>query len=375
MSELRAMPTPQRIVMTTDTVGGVWQYTLELAAGCAAAGAAVQIVTMGPGPGDDRRREVDRIDGVELRHLDVPLDWMANEEEALREAADGLSCYLSGFSPDLLHLSGVSLAAFDWPVPVVSTMHSCLPSWWATMRREPLPREWHWHREVALRGLTAADRVIAPTAAFAEGLRDLYGPLPRLRIVHNGRTPPPSSHARGKQPFTVAAGRFWDEAKGVDTLDAAAARMETPLVLAGSLTGPAGQGVRVRAARSCGSLPEAELHTLMAEAAVFVSASRYEPFGLGVLEAAQRRCALVLSDIPTFRELWDGIAVFVPPDDPSAFARTIDELADDPARAEWLGIDAFQRARRYSAERMVGRTLAVYRECITADLAAAVAEA
>lgn len=375
MSELRAMPTPQRVVMTTDTVGGVWQYTLELAAGCAAAGAAVQIVTMGPGPDDERRREVERLDGVELRHLDVSLDWMAKDEEALREAADGLSCYLSGFSPDLLHLSGVSLAAFDWRVPVVSTMHSCLPSWWAAMRQEPLPREWRWHREVALRGLAAADRVIAPTAAFGDALQDLYGRVPRLRIVHNGRTPPPSSHARGKHPFALAAGRFWDDAKGLDTLDAAAARMDTPLVLAGPLTGPSGEGGRVRAARSCGSLPEAELHTLMTESAIFVSASRYEPFGLGVLEAAQRRCALVLSDIPTFRELWGGVAVFLSPDDPGAFARAVDELADDPARAERLGIDASQRARRYSGERMAARTLAVYRECITADLAIAVAEA
>ena len=37
----------------------------------------------------------------------------------------------------------------------------------------------------------------------------------------------------------------------------------------------------------------------------------YEPFGLAVLEAAQAGCALVLSDIPTFRELWDGAALFV----------------------------------------------------------------
>ena len=44
---------------------------------------------------------------------------------------------------------------------------------------------------------------------------------------------------------------------------------------------------------------------------IFVSVSRYEPFGLAVLEAAHAGCALVLSDIPTFRELWQGAASFV----------------------------------------------------------------
>ena len=39
--------------------------------------------------------------------------------------------------------------------------------------------------------------------------------------------------------------------------------------------------------------------------------ARYEPFGLAVLEAAQAGMRLVLSDIPSFRELWDGAATFV----------------------------------------------------------------
>ncbi len=51
--------------------------------------------------------------------------------------------------------------------------------------------------------------------------------------------------------------------------------------------------------------------TAYAAATVFASMARYEPFGLAVLEAAQAGMRLVLSDIPTFRELWDGAAIFV----------------------------------------------------------------
>ena len=95
---------------------------------------------------------------------------------------------------------------------------------------------------------------------------------------------------------------------------------------------------------------------------IFASAARYEPFGLGVLEAAQAGCALVLSDIPTFRELWEGAAVFVPAEDPQAFAAAFRQLLADPEEAEWLGRLARVRAGRYTVERMVEGMLDVYRE-------------
>src|SRR5207248_306231 len=86
------------------------------------------------------------------------------------------------------------------------------------------------------------------------------------------------------------------------------------------------------------------------------------PFGLGVLEAAQAGCALVLSDIPTFRELWEGAALFAPPEDPAAFADAFDKLLADPEEAEWLGRLARVRAARYSVEAMVSGTLELYGE-------------
>jgi len=99
---------------------------------------------------------------------------------------------------------------------------------------------------------------------------------------------------------------------------------------------------------------------LLACAAVFVSAARYEPFGLAVLEAAQAGCALVLSDIPTFRELWDGAARFVAPQDEAAIAAAITAVLDDPAERGGLEAAARERARRYTLEAMAEGMLAVY---------------
>jgi len=93
---------------------------------------------------------------------------------------------------------------------------------------------------------------------------------------------------------------------------------------------------------------------------VFASVSRYEPFGLAVLEAAQAACALVLSDIPTFRELWNGAAVFVPPEDPVALAGAFTTLLHDPAAVERQGALAQARAAGFSPSRTADATWAVH---------------
>ena len=93
---------------------------------------------------------------------------------------------------------------------------------------------------------------------------------------------------------------------------------------------------------------------------VFVSTARYEPFGLAVLEAAEAGCALVLSDIPTFRELWDGAACFVPPDDDAAVADAIEQLANDARQRTLYASAARRRARRYTPEVMAAKVRAIY---------------
>ena len=78
---------------------------------------------------------------------------------------------------------------------------------------------------------------------------------------------------------------------------------------------------------------------------------RFEPFGLAVLEAARAGCALVLSDIATFRELWDGAALFVAR---RRRRRALPRDRDADRRcaicACRLGEQARRRARRYTPQ-------------------------
>jgi glycosyltransferase involved in cell wall biosynthesis len=102
----------------------------------------------------------------------------------------------------------------------------------------------------------------------------------------------------------------------------------------------------------------------MRRAAIFVSPALYEPFGLGVLEAASSGCALVLADIPTFRELWDGAAVFADPRDAAALTQAIATLCRDSDLAADLQMKARTRATRYALDTAVNRYCALYRRLI-----------
>jgi glycosyltransferase involved in cell wall biosynthesis len=169
--------------------------------------------------------------------------------------------------------------------------------------------------------------------------------------------------------FAFTAGRLWDEGKNVAALDRAAAGLAVPLYAAGPTQGPNGAGIGFEHVRALGSLGEKELARWLAAKPVFVSAALYEPFGLAVLEAAAAGCPLVLSDIPTFRELWDGAARFVPAMDHAGFTRIVGEIVGDDALRAELGRAAKERSGLYTVDAMASKMLAIYRELAAAPVA------
>jgi glycosyltransferase involved in cell wall biosynthesis len=105
----------------------------------------------------------------------------------------------------------------------------------------------------------------------------------------------------------------------------------------------------------------------LGRAAIFAASARYEPFGLGILEAAASGCALVLGDIPSLRENWQGAALFIAPDDPKAWRGALRHLIDDAGERAQLASAAQQRARGFSREAMARRYMALYREMVGDD--------
>ena len=361
--------------MTADAVGGVWTYALDLGRELARSGLRVTLAVIGPAPSADGRIEAEAA-GLHLRHLGGELDWTAASEPEVAASAAHLSALASELRPHLLHLNSPALAAFrPFPVPVLAACHSCVATWWSAVKGEaPLPPDLVWRARLTARGYAAADTLIAPSRAFAEATRDAYD-LPVVpEIVLNGRSLPPPFRDTSLNPLrgqlspgesihdvaVFTAGRLWDEGKDVMTLDRAIGRTGLPALAAGPPAGPNGQGVTLQHVRAPGRLRHSDIEGCLASRPIFVSSSLYEPFGLAVLEAAQAGCPLALSDIATFRELWDGAAVFFPPGDDLALAARLEALAGDPDRRAALGDAARARAAHYTASAMSAAALQVY---------------
>ena len=199
---------------------------------------------------------------------------------------------------------------------------------------------------------------MAPTRAFLEQVQALYGPLERARWIWNGRAA--GALRADKEPLIFAAGRVWDEAKNLGALAGIAHRLSWPLAIAGPGEPGRVNGHEPGAALWLGPLPAEAMQGWYARASVFALPSRYEPFGLAALDAALAGCALVLGDIPTLRELWDGAALFVPPDDDDALASALNALVEKPELLWLLGGLARSRAEGYSAARMTAGYLNAY---------------
>lgn len=354
------------LLMTADAVGGVWTYALELARGLAASGVRTTLAVLGPPPGPDQEADARPVPGLTLRDLDLPLDWTADRPEDVEAAAVAVADLAAEIGADVVQLNSVALAAGGgFTVPVVAVCHSCLATWWDAVRgTQALPEDFVWRVRLAARGMTHVDALMAPTAAFAQATARAYGLAQPPVTVRNGRTAPAARRVPQGAPeglFAFTAGRLWDEGKDVAAIDRAAGRVGLPVLAAGPPVGPNGARIVLDHVKPLGRLPEDEVRDWLGLGPVFVSMARYEPFGLAVLEAAQAGCPLVLSDIPTFVELWGGAAEFVQPGDDEALAAALTRLAEDPGLRRRLGEAARERARQYTPDAMAEGALRVYR--------------
>ena len=344
----------RRLLLTTDAVGGIWRYSIDLAGGLSQRGHDVTLAVLGPAAGAGQRAEAGAVPGLTLVETGLPLDWTADTAAALANASARLASLaaLTGAGGVLLHAPAL-LGDARWPAPVVVVAHSCVGTWWRAVRGGAPPAGFAWRIAATGAGLRAAAGVIAPSAAHAAAVRDVYGPV-NVRVVHNGSASVPGAGERGRAVLT--AGRLWDDAKGAAAIDRAARGLGVPVWAAGPVSGPNGAWVDLPHLQLLGTLDAAGMADACARASVFVSMARYEPFGLSVLEAARAGMHLVLSDIPTFRELWDGAAAFTSEDGlPQALAAALDRPGDGGARA---------RAMRYTVDTMVDGTLAAMRETV-----------
>lgn len=230
--------------------------------------------------------------------------------------------------------------------------------------------------------LQQARMLITDTATVRQELIDVFGVAPdRVRSVALGipqvRTDPDLSplHAlelrQGRYILCVST---FEPRKRIDRLVAAyralpqAAREAFPLVLAGaegwhneSLNTLIEEAARDGTVRRLGFVPQHLLDVLYAGAGLFIYPSRYEGFGLPVVEAMAHGVPCIIGNAACLVEVAQGAAVVVDPDDVDAFADAIAGALADPTWREQAATAGRATANGYSWDKCVAETAEVYR--------------
>lgn len=357
---------PLHVLMTADAVGGVWTYATALMDALQPADVTFTLAVMGPTPSASQRERVDAMSNVRLRAHPYRLEWMPDCDRDVHTAGRWLQRLVQRIAPDVVHVNGYAHAALPFGRPALSVAHRCVRSWWRAVKHEPAPASWNAYTRRVQAGLAASARVVAPTQAMAEALRREYAFNGPIAVIANGLPPVPRPHQlasyASKESCIFAAGRFWDEAKNLAVLDDIAAGLPWPVIVAGDVEGPGSTAHAPRHLWHLGAIDRTDVQHRLARAAIYVHPARYEPFGLGALEAAQAGCALVLGDIPSLREVWGDAAIYVDPDDRAGLRQALITLiADRPLRAR-LAAMARARAGLFSDRRMAEQYLALYQK-------------
>lgn len=354
------MRVPARMLMTADTIGGVWTYSLELCRALAAHGTRITLATSGAPLSPCQRAGAAAVPELDIRESAYRLEWMEEPWADVNAASRWLTVLSEEIKPNIIHLNEYSQGAVSWSAPCIVVAHSCVVSWWHAVHRTDPPNEWSAYRRRVQSGLESANGVVAVSRTMADSLEKHYGIRHSSVVYNGGRTPASKQSCGAKENFILTCGRAWDAAKNISAVNAIAPALDWPVYVAGETAHPQGGMASLHHTQTLGRLSEPELRAWLDRASIFALPSKYEPFGLSVLEAAQSGCALALGDIPSLRELWEGAALFVDPFDNDSIATGLRSVIQSVDLRLNLAEEAAKRALAFSTKRMLAGYLDVY---------------
>jgi alpha-1,3-rhamnosyl/mannosyltransferase len=188
-------------------------------------------------------------------------------------------------------------------------------------------------------------------------VQDRYGLSPRW-FVFNAMTWPHKNHGMLVRAFARVAAKEHDVTL---VLTGGQAQQEEPL--AGMIDR---LGLRGRVRRT-GRIPRDDMLAVLRGATALTFPSRYEGFGLPVLEAMSLGTPVIAADTTALPEVTGGAARLVSPDDPDAWTEAMLELlADDAARSRLTELGR-ARALDFSWKATASQTIQVYRDALAGE--------
>jgi alpha-1,3-rhamnosyl/mannosyltransferase len=284
--------------------------------------------------------------------------------------------------PDIIHCLHFPTPARP-RTPLVVTLHDLTPLMVPGVMPSPLKR--FVYRRWNARAVRLADRLVVPSLSTAQDVGGLF-PAARDRLVVTAEaaddfSSSPSVQLTGEllrlasSPYLLSMGNAKPHKDLPALLEAfgrlAPARPELRLLLVGTeppgylnegLRGSAPE-VRSRVAFT-GQVTDAELRTLYAGASIFVFPSRYEGFGLPVLEAMALGAPVICADAASLPEVVGEAALLYPAGDAGALAEMLERTLDNQALRERLAEAGRARAAQFTWERTAMATVAAYVEAL-----------
>ncbi|MGH9264630.1 MAG: glycosyltransferase [Acidimicrobiales bacterium] len=328
------------------------------------------------------------------RSADPPAD--PYDRRGLLRRAEQFQAWIHGLGVDVYHatapfvLEQTAPPAFD-ACPTVATVYDLIPLVFPSAYFTDPPRQAAYAG--AARMVTTATRLLA----ISDGTREdavRYLGVPRSAIDCAWPFADPCFRplaenlvARTLQPLAARVGlpdRFvltvaaLHHSKNLELLLAGYGRLSPsfrrslPLVVACHLNEGSVAHLRAWAASFgvddhmviTGYVSDDELAALYNRATLVVHPSRYEGFGLPVVEAMQCGAAVITTTAPSLPEVAGGAAALVDPDDPTGLAAAIEGVSRDPDGRDRMGERGMARAAAFTPEALAADTLECYRKAL-----------
>jgi glycosyltransferase involved in cell wall biosynthesis len=241
------------------------------------------------------------------------------------------------------------------PCPCVVTVHD------VSFERDPElmnRKDGRIFRTVVPRAVKKAARVLTVSERTKRDLVELYGVASARIVVTPNGVDPVFTPGEGSRDYVLAVGAIQGRKNQLGALDAANA-VGLPFVVAGPEKDPAlAEELRRRGARVVGYVEPDRLAELYRNAACLIQPSRFEGFGLPVLEAMASGTPVVATREPALEEVAGDAAVFV---DEERLSDGIRRALAERERLVWAGLE---RARAFTWEATAEKTLEVYLEVL-----------
>ena len=303
---------------------------------------------------------------LRCRVIEAPVSGRRRE---LRVAAElgWLNMQLRRGPFDLVHHAGGTVPLGS-PGPTVLTIHDIqylvYPDTFSSVKLGYL-------RRAVPAAVKRASVIATPSAFVADTLAlAFHVPADRLVVVPNAlpsgsanRTPPEALRATYDLPGRVVVypAITYRHKNHATLLAAMAPLLRIELTLRLVLLGGVGPGeAELHAAASTlgittgivrpGRIPAADRDGLYAMAKVMAFPSRYEGFGIPVLEAMAAGCPVVASNVTALPEAVGDAGVLVDPDDITAWTAALRQVLDDPVVSADLRTRGYRRAAAFTTE-------------------------